>query len=733
MQWNLVHRWRTRASSAVEEYKQGNEDRRRACSTLSQQTLHDLIMKPEQQAASAFSAETAYSLDSTDAFEEAEAAAHLADGRIGHWEWDRTRSTPFWSQQIYRMLGLHDDEGPLTVERYCAHVHARNAGQVEALFLGLREGKADFSISLAHTIVTPSGGERLVVLRGDVVQTEDGQPLRYVGSIEELAEREQRDSPFSAVRLLDAQRRFEQAFQQSLTPRIIVTVPEGRIVRVNRACLRLFGMAPEELRRRSTFELGFWKDNAQWADFLARIDQHGHANGVDSRVPTRTGVLDIVLSGYGIDWVGRRHLLLELQDVTARRRFEASFYLGAIPTGISSLESSIFIDVNDAYLDMLGYTREQLIGKSGIELGIWQSSTDWERILEALRREGKVRNVEARLVRSDGEVREVLFFAQVVELQEQSCFLSQVRDITERKRAERKLKLAAATVEHLGEALVIADADRRVVSVNPAFTRMTGYSPEEVLGRTLRDLIAQSNGDQDTEDFQHMLDASDRSGVWEGEVWTRRKCGEVFPQRLILSTVRDGGKQPLNYVAVLSDITQHKEYEAKLKYIAYHDALTSLPNRKLFEERCHQAILRAQRTGGECAVLYLDLDCFKPINDTYGHEVGDKLLQRAALRMQQCVRATDTVARLGGDEFVVLLDGLGSRQNAVTVAEKIVSELAQPFPLENTLLYISASIGVAVWPEHGSDVDMLLRQADKALYKAKQAGRNRYCIADLAD
>lgn len=691
--------------------------------------LHDLNMKPNHQLAE--NAVMAGPSETPEEGEDADASAFLSDARVGHWDWDRKREAPTWSRQVYRMLGISAE--PLTVERYCASVHQRNLEKVKSAFHSMKEGKADFPISIVHTLITACGTQRLVVLRADAVETTDGTPSRYAGSLEELGERKQAVSPFSSVRLLDAQRRFEQAFQHSLTPRLIVTPADGRIVRANGACLRLLDMSAAEARTRSSFALGYSKDGLQWRDFVARVEQEGQASGIETRIPTRQGVLDVLLSGYAIEWVGQPHILLELQDITARRRFEASFYMGAIPTGISDLDSCIFIDVNDAYLDLLGYTREQLIGNSCVDLNIWQDAREWDKVISLLQLEGSVHNFEAKLVRRDGEVREVLFFAQAVELQDRSCFLSQVRDITERKRAERKLKLAAATLEHLGEALVIADARHRVVSINPAFSKMTGYPPEEVLGRTLKDLIAQPSQHQHTFQFQDMLAIAERDGIWEGEIWTRRKSGEIFPQRLILSTVHDGGERILNYVGVLSDITQHKEYEAQLKHIAYHDALTSLPNRKLFAERCQQAILRAQRTGGECAVLYLDLDRFKPINDTHGHEVGDKLLQEVACRMQGCVRATDTVARLGGDEFVVLLDGLGSRQNAERVAGKMVAELAQAFRSDDLTLFVSASVGIAVWPEHGQDVESLLRQADRALYQAKESGRNTYRVADGED
>lgn len=684
-------------------------------------------MKPNQQLAE--NGTLVGAATPSDEDEDAEAAAYTFDTRIGHWEWDRSRAQPSWSRQVYRMLGLGDETQPLTVEAYCARVHPRNAEKVESAFHGMKEGKADFPITVVHAVLASATAQRLVILRADVIETIDGKPSRYAGSIEEIAEQKQAGSPFSSLRLSDAQRRFEQAFQHSLTPRLIVTHADGRIVRANQTCLRLLGIKAEEARSRSSFMLGFWRDKSQWLDFARRIEADGQASGIEARIPTQQGVLDVVLSGYGIDWVGEPHILLEMQDVTARRRFEASFYMGAIPAGISALDSCIFIDVNDAYLDLLGFAREQLIGNSCIDLNIWQDPNEWGRVLDILRRDGSVRNFEANLIRSDGEVREVLFFAQAVELQDRACFLSQVRDITERKRAERKLRLAAATVEHLGEALVIADAGCNVISINPAFCRMTGYPPEEVLGHSLQELLVQPSAHHDGAQFPDMLHTTESGRTWQGEIWTRRKNGEIFPQRLILSAVKDNSGQVLNYVAVLSDITQHKEYEAQLKYIAYHDALTSLPNRKLFAERCHQAILRAQRAGGECAVLYLDLDRFKPINDTYGHDIGDKLLQEVARRMQHCVRATDTVARLGGDEFVVLLDGLGSRQNAEAVAGKMVAELAQPFRIADLILFVSASVGIAVWPEHGDDVEILLRRADKALYRAKESGRDTYCIA----
>ena len=274
--------------------------------------------------------------------------------------------------------------------------------------------------------------------------------------------------------------------------------------------------------------------------------------------------------------------------------------------------------------------------------------------------------------------------------------------------------------------VMITDADRRIVEVNPAFTRITGYAPEEVLGKNPH-LLA--SGRHDHEYYRGMWEEIASSGHWEGEIWNRRKNGEVYPGWLNINPVRDKNGTVLYYVGMFSDISKRKEAEAQIHQLAFYDPLTDLPNRRLLMERLQQAFSVGARSGHHGAVLFLDLDNFKTLNDTKGHDIGDQLLSEVAKRLNSCVRDGDTVARLGGDEFVVVLDSLSAISDeaaaqADLVAEKIRDILSQPYRLGSYVHYTSPSIGVVLFRGHLQSLDDVLKYADTAMYQAKTAGRN---------
>ena len=293
----------------------------------------------------------------------------------------------------------------------------------------------------------------------------------------------------------------------------------------------------------------------------------------------------------------------------------------------------------------------------------------------------------------------------------------------ERKHAWERLRLVSNAIESTADGVMITDKQCQIVSVNKAFSVITGYSTEEVLGRTPR--ILQS-GRHDDEFYRQMWRELDRTGHWQGEIWNRRKDGAAYPEWLAISTVRDQRGKPSHYVAVFTDISQRKESEQRLDFLAHHDALTQLANRTLFHDWLHETLLRARRHESSVGLLFIDLDHFKPINDTLGHLVGDHLLQEVAKRISACVRESDMIARLGGDEFTVLLDDLADREDAAVTARKILATLAEPFHISGHELRISASIGIACYPSDGQDAETLLRNADTAMYRAKEGGRNDY-------
>jgi len=305
---------------------------------------------------------------------------------------------------------------------------------------------------------------------------------------------------------------------------------------------------------------------------------------------------------------------------------------------------------------------------------------------------------------------------------ERTRALSAVNDDLKRELANRDL--VAAVFENAVEAIVVTNERGEFVQVNPAFSAITGFEPDDVLGRSVATL---DHGRHAPELYAEVADALVRDGRWQGEIVTRRKGGQAVALWLSVSRIA-GGDQPVRCVATLTDITWRKEMEEELRHRAYHDPLTNLPNRALFLDRLSLAVLQAQRHGRTFALCFIDLDYFKPVNDKYGHSAGDELLIETALRLVQSVRAVDTVARLGGDEFAAILTEAGSRSEVEEIAARIVGELARPFALTAGQVTISCSMGVAIYPQHGKDVEALQHQADSALYQVKESSRNGFRI-----
>ncbi|MBF0093604.1 MAG: diguanylate cyclase [Alphaproteobacteria bacterium] len=300
-----------------------------------------------------------------------------------------------------------------------------------------------------------------------------------------------------------------------------------------------------------------------------------------------------------------------------------------------------------------------------------------------------------------------------------------VRDLTARHEADRYRTMMASVFEGTSEAMIVTDADARVRVVNAAFSEITGYAPEEIIGRTPRILAAGRHPREFYEDMWHTLM---ESGHWRGDVWNRRKNGDVYVQHLAISAIRGHDGTIENFVGVFNDVTEQRQKEDRIRHRAFHDALTGLPNRALLEDRLNQSVARARRHDGGLAVLFLDLDGFKPINDRYGHHAGDELLRQVAVRLKDCVREVDTVARIGGDEFVVLLTDVTDCAGAGRAARMILDAFRQPFALDATIVSVGCSIGVAVFPLDGDDPASLLDNADAAMYEAKRDGKGAFCF-----
>ncbi|WP_321800714.1 EAL domain-containing protein [Caballeronia sp. J97] len=325
--------------------------------------------------------------------------------------------------------------------------------------------------------------------------------------------------------------------------------------------------------------------------------------------------------------------------------------------------------------------------------------------------------------------------ARRLDFQGRDAILTAFTPINQIKLMEQRLELWGRVFEASSEAIVILDADARLVTANPSFYRATGFRSDDVVGKTPGFIVADAQGDE-RGIVARLVDRIERSGTWNGEAEVRRREGGGYPAWLMVSTVRDKRSSVSHYICTLIDITDRKKSEARIQFLAEHDVLTELPNRALFGTRLEVSIAQAQRAGKRVAVLFIDLDRFKNINDSLGHHVGDGLLRSVSRRLLQAVRSKDTVSRLGGDEFTVILNDVSNASDVMrTIDQRLVALLRQPHDVAGMTLQVSCSVGVALYPDDGADIDTLMQNADAAMYQAKAAGRNlvKFFSADMAE
>jgi diguanylate cyclase (GGDEF)-like protein/PAS domain S-box-containing protein len=358
-------------------------------------------------------------------------------------------------------------------------------------------------------------------------------------------------------------------------------------------------------------------------------------------------------------------------------------------------------------------------GRSNIETAI-------RRVFEA----GEA-SADADFVAKDGTRIPYHFTGRRVEHEGMPLLVGMGLDVSERQKVEDALRLSAATFE-TQDAILITDAQANIVRVNRAFTEVTGFAAEEVLGKNPSIM---RSGRQDKAFYAAMWQQLLETGSWSGEIWDRRKSGEIYPKWMSITAVKNGRGETAQYVAIFSDITERKRAEEEIRNLAFYDALTQLPNRRFFLERFHAALAASARYGDHGAVLFIDLDRFKLLNDTFGHGYGDLMLVEVAARIKSCVREIDTVSRFGGDEFVVLLENIsGDKEDAAfkagAVAEKIREALSFPYQIKEQEHSSSPSIGISLYHGNAETMDALLKYADTAMYQAKEAGRNNVRFID---
>jgi len=302
---------------------------------------------------------------------------------------------------------------------------------------------------------------------------------------------------------------------------------------------------------------------------------------------------------------------------------------------------------------------------------------------------------------------------------EEKVILVSLRDVTSRIIAEQNSRLSAKVFESTAEGIMVTDLNSKIIQINTAFTNITGYSCEESLGKTPSFL---KSGRHDNKFYEEIWEEIFKNGSWTGEIWNRRKDGVIYPQSTSINTIKDETGNVLNYVAVFSDISHRKQVEEQLRFLASHDSLTELPNRGVFSDRLKHALERSKRNGEKIALMFLDLNEFKAINDDFGHAIGDKVLQTIGKRLTDCMRKSDTVSRLGGDEFTIMLENINGYKECEIVAKKINNVINQPIVIGKSTFFVSVSIGISIFPDHSQTIDGLMKQADYAMYQAKKRG-----------
>tara|TARA_R110001583_G_scaffold11285_1_gene51304 strand:- start:18413 stop:21844 length:3432 start_codon:yes stop_codon:yes gene_type:complete len=393
------------------------------------------------------------------------------------------------------------------------------------------------------------------------------------------------------------------------------------------------------------------------------------------------------------------------------------------------------VDRNERWATMLGYTYQE-IKKTTNQWADFVHPDDrnraWQSINDVLEERSKSHCLEYRMLTKEGDTLWIHDQANVMKRDNDGKALRMSgthTDITDRKIAEQKLQLAASVFSHARESIIISDTNGTIIDVNDIFTTNTGYSTEEAIGQNTRIL---KSGKHSPEFYEQMWEALLTEGYWSGEIWNRHKNGQLYAEIKTVSAVRDEYGNTTHYVALGSDITGLKEHQDQLERIAHYDILTNLPNRVLLSDRLSQAMLQCRRHGNSLAVVFLDLDGFKAVNDAYGHDMGDQLLIAISVRMKKVLRKGDSLARIGGDEFVAVLTDLTCAEECEPALKRFLSAAAEPITIAGIVFKVSVSIGVTLYPQDDIDADQLMRHADQAMYAAKESGKNRYHFFDTA-
>ncbi len=678
--------------------------------------------------------------------------------RLGHWNWDIVDAELYWSDEHYRICGLEPGQITPSYEAFLGFIHPDDRDAWKA---AVNEAMGLDNYNMDHRIVRPDGEVRYVHGQGKVQYGDTGQPVRMMGTLQDITARKYLENALNTIASFYPSTKLSDYFCACVES----------IARIYNTKYAFIGLFSDDSRKKIITQ-AVWADGEFVENFEYVLEGTPCADILDLKkelVPRDAARLypdDPMLvemnveSYFGAPMISDSGNTLGLMSVLDTRPMETTSWmkpvLGIFAQRIASyidgnlaeekIKASenelrgIFRDMQDTYYrtdnsgtitrvsesaeKLLGYNVDELLG---MKMGDLYVEPDRREALVDLLKAGggAVQNFDAPLKRKDGSIVWVSTNAHVYKDENGNVLGIEgvTRDISQHREAELQMQKMSSALEQSADMVLITDSSGIVEYVNPAFEKITGYSFDEVVGGSANLL---KSGKQSAGFYKTLWQTILAGEVFKDIVINKKKNGDLYYEEKSITPIKNGQGQIINFVSTGRDITRRMENEERLSFMAHHDALTELPNRILFMDRLKQALAHARRYSRKVAVLFIDLDRFKNINDTLGHDIGDNMLMQLAGRLSKCLRQDDTVARLGGDEFAVLLNDIDSEQDVSKLAKLILHDLEQPFEAGKRELFITASIGISLFPNDGGEAVTLLKNSDMAMYKAKDLGKNNY-------
>ncbi len=590
-----------------------------------------------------------------------------------------------------------------------------------------------------------------------ILRDGQGQPLHIIAFVEDITRRKESDKILEAMTqtLQSSERRYRTAFQTCLDCFEIIRISDGVFIDINQAFVEIMGFDRDEVVGRRSNELNIWVDPRELDELLQIMRRDSVCRNFEARFRRKNGQQFIGrMSVSSIELDGQICHLAMVRDVSEAKaaeesliaasealrlteeRYRTAFETSLDPICIVRLSDGVFIDVNSAYLECLHYLREEVIGRSSEELGVWVSRQDRQRLREKLIRSSSCKGLETQFRKKNGDTFWGQLSASAIEINGVTCVLAITRDVSESKAAAERMAAATEAMRlseeryhtvfetSLDGITISRMRDGNYIDVNNSFLNLLGYRRDEVIGRTSYEVgIWIDKGDRDN----LMEEIRKNSSFRDINIQYRKKNGEILWSLTSSSRIEIEGEDCL--LSMVRDVSEAKAAKEKIEDLAFYDPLTRLPNRQLLLDRLREALAESVRSNRKCALLLIDLDSVKTLNETMGHHAGDLLLQEVARRLSMSVRQSDLVARFGGDEFIVVLEELSesvqqAAEQARTVGEKLIAALAHPYQLDGRECLSSCCMGITVLGEQREDASEALQQADIAMDQAKSVGRN---------